>query len=92
MKSQQKTLTDRHDAYKDGMDKALARYSAALESLNATINATLQDAEIIGLTPVDCDAWRGSKIHEAADLLARMAEGTDKAMQSLSKIVHGERI
>ena len=92
MEAQQKTLTDRHDAYKDGMDKALVRYSAALESLNATINATLQDAETIGSTPMDCDAWRGGKIHEAADILAHMVEGTDKAMQSLSKLVHGEKI
>ena len=80
------------DAFREGMDKALVQYTAALESLNATINAALQDAVITGSTPVDCDGWRGAKIHEATDILVRMVDGTDKTIQAVSKLVHGERI
>jgi hypothetical protein len=87
MEVQQKTLTARHDAYKDGMDNfTMLRYTAAMESLNKTLEATLQDNEMTGMLTADCVSHT-SAILAAADMLGSKLTAIDKSIQNMSVLV-----
>ena len=87
MEAQQKTLTDRHDVYREGMDNfTMLRYTAAMESLNATLEATLQDNEMTGILSADCVSHT-SAILAAADMLGGKLTGIDKSIQNMSVLV-----
>ena len=78
---QQKTKDARLDAYKDGMENfTMLRYTAALESLNSTIQATLQDNDRVG-------ASHAAAILAAADMLGSKLTALDKSIQNLSLLV-----
>ena len=84
---QQKTKDARLDAYKDGMDNfTMLRYTAALESLNSTIQATLQDNDRVGVLTGDC-ASHAAAILAAADMLGSKLTALDKSIQNLSLLV-----
>ena len=83
MEAPEKTLKARHDAYRDGMDKfTMLRYTAALESLNATLEATLQDNEMTGILSVDCVSHTAA-ILAAADMLANKLDSIDRSIFDL---------
>ena len=87
MEVQQKTLTARHDAYLDGMDNfTMLRYTAAMESLNKTLEATLQDNEMTGILTAD-SVSQTSAILAAADMLGSKLTGIDKSVQNLSILI-----
>ena len=87
MEVTQKTLTARHDAYKDGMDNfTMLRYTAAMESLNKTLEATLQDNEMTGILSVDCVSHTAA-ILAAADILGGKLTALDKSLQNLSALI-----
>jgi hypothetical protein len=89
MEAQQKTLTDRHDVYREGMDNfTMLRYTAAMESLNATLEATLQDNDMTGILSVDCVSHT-SAILAAADMLCGKLTALDKSMQIMNNILTG---
>ena len=89
MEVTQKTLTARHDAYKDGMDNfTMLRYTAAMESLNKTLEATLQDNEMTGILSVDCVSHT-SAILAAADMLCGKLTALDNSMQIMNNILTG---
>jgi len=82
MEVTEKTLKARHDAYKDGMDNfTMLRYTAAMESLNATLEATLQDNEMTGILSAD-SASHTSAILAAADMLGSKLTAIDKTLQN----------
>ena len=82
MEVTQKTLTARHDAYRDGMDNfTMLRYTAAMESLNATLEATLQDNEMTGILTTD-SASHTAAILAAADMLGSKLTAIDKTLQN----------
>ena len=84
MEVTEKTLKARHDAYKDGMDNfTMLRYTAAMESLNATLEATLQDNEMTGILTTD-SASHTAAILAAADRLGSKLSAIDKTQQHLS--------
>jgi hypothetical protein len=83
MEVTEKTLKARHDAYRKRMDNlTMLRYTAALESLNATLEATLQDNEMTGILSVDCVSHTAA-ILAAADMLADKLDGIDKSIFEL---------
>ena len=83
MEVTEKTLKARHDAYRKRMDNlTMLRYTAALESLNATLEATLQDNEMTGILSVDCVSHTAA-ILAAADLLADKLDSIDKSIFEL---------
>ena len=87
MEVTEKTLKARHDAYLDGMDNfTMLRYTAAMESLNKTLEATLQDNEITGLLTADCVSHT-SAILAAADMLGSKLTALDKSLQNMSVIM-----
>ena len=87
MEVPQKTLTARHDAYLDGMDNfTMLRYTAAMESLNKTLEATLQDNEMTGILTAD-SVSQTSAILAAADMLGSKLTGIDKSIQNLSILI-----
>jgi len=87
MEEQQKTLTTRHNAYLDDMDNfTMLRYTAAMESLNKTLEATLQDNEMTGILSVDCVSHTAA-ILAAADMLGGKLTGIDKSIQNMSVLV-----
>ena len=89
MEAQQKTLTDRHDVYREGMDNfTMLRYTAAMESLNATLEATLQDNDMTGILSVDCVSHT-SAILAAADMLCGKLTALDNSMQIMNNILTG---
>ena len=84
MEATEKILKARHDAYRERMDKfTMPRYTAAMESLNATLEATLQDNEMTGILTAD-SASHTSAILAAADMLGSKLTGIDKTLQNLS--------
>lgn len=84
---QQKTKDARLDAYKDGMENfTMLRYTAALESLNSTIQATLQDNDRVGVLSDDCVSHTAA-ILAAADMLGSKLTALDKSIQNLSLLV-----
>jgi hypothetical protein len=84
---QQKTKDARLDAYKDGMENfTMLRYTAALESLNSTIQATLQDGDIAGVLSDDCVSHTAATL-AAADMLGSKLTALDKSIQNLSLLV-----
>ncbi|MAH46333.1 hypothetical protein CMI37_10910 [Candidatus Pacearchaeota archaeon] len=83
MEVTEKTLKARHDAYRKRMDNlTMLRYTAALESLNATLEATLQDNEMTGILSVDCVSHTAA-ILAAADLLADKLDGISRSIMEL---------
>ena len=83
MEVTEKTLKARHDAYRKRMDNlTMLRYTAALESLNATLEATLQDNEMTGILSVDCVSHTAA-ILAAADLLADKLDSIDRSIFEL---------
>ena len=87
MEVTEKTLKARQDAYKDGMDNfTMIRYTAALESLNKTLEATLQDNEMTGILTAD-SVSQTSAILAAADMLGSKLTGIDKSIQNLSILI-----
>tara|TARA_R110002020_G_scaffold122330_1_gene277630 strand:+ start:738 stop:1019 length:282 start_codon:yes stop_codon:yes gene_type:complete len=87
MEVTEKTLKARHDAYRDGMDNfTLLRYTAALESLNATLEATLQDNEMTGILTTD-SASHTAAILAAADMLGSKLTAIDKSIQNMSILI-----
>jgi len=87
MEVQQKTLTARRDAYLDGMDNfTMLRYTAAMESLNKTLEATLQDNEMTGILSAD-SVSQASAILAAADMLGSKLTAIDKSIQNMSVLV-----
>ena len=87
MEATEKTLTTRHDAYLEGMDNfTMLRYTAAMESLNKTLEATLQDNEMTGILSVD-SVSQTSAILAAADMLGSKLTGIDKSVQNLSILI-----
>tara|TARA_R110000851_G_scaffold15607_3_gene51466 strand:+ start:79 stop:345 length:267 start_codon:yes stop_codon:yes gene_type:complete len=83
MEVTEKTLKARHDAYKDGMDNfTMLRYTAAMESLNATLEATLQDNDMTGILSVDCVSHTAA-ILAAADMLADKLDSIDRSIFEL---------
>ena len=87
MEVTQKTLTARHDAYRDGMDNfTMLRYTAALESLNKTLEATLQDNEMTGILSADSVSQTAATL-AAADMLGSKLTGIDKSIQNMSVLV-----
>ena len=87
MEVTEKTLKARHDAYRDGMDNfTLLRYTAALESLNATLEATLQDNEMTGILSVECVS-NTAAILAAADMLGSKLTAIDKSIQNMSILI-----
>tara|TARA_R110002167_G_scaffold231784_1_gene436976 strand:+ start:226 stop:492 length:267 start_codon:yes stop_codon:yes gene_type:complete len=83
MESTEKTLKARHDAYRKRMDNlTMLRYTAALESLNATLEATLQDNEMTGILSVDCVSHTAA-ILAAADMLADKLDGISRSIMEL---------
>ena len=87
MKAQQKTLTARHDAYLDGMDNfTMLRYTAAMESLNKTLEATLQDNDLTGMLTAD-SVSHTSAILAAADMLGSKLTTLDKSLQNMSVLI-----
>ena len=92
MEATEKTLTTRHDAYKHGMDNfTMLRYTAAMESLNATLEATLQDEDRLKIAEsggLSCDSIsHTSAILAAADMLGGKMTAIDKSIQNLSMLV-----
>jgi hypothetical protein len=87
MEVTEKTLKARHDAYLDGMDNfTMLRYTAAMESLNKTLEATLQDNEMTGILTADCVSHT-SAILAAADMLGSKLTALDKSIQNMSVIM-----
>ena len=87
MEVTEKTLKARHDAYRKRMDNfTMLRYTAAMESLNATLEATLQDNEITGMLTAD-SASHTSAILAAADMLGSKLTAIDKTLQNLSVLL-----
>ena len=87
MEVTEKTLKARHDAYKDGMDNfTMLRYTAAMESLNATLEATLQDNEMTGILTTD-SASHTAAILAAADMLGSKLTAIDKSIQNMSILI-----
>ena len=87
MEATEKTLTTRHDAYLEGMDNfTMLRYTAAMESLNKTLEATLQDNEMTGILSVDCVSHTAA-ILAAADMLGGKLTALDKSLQNLSALI-----
>ena len=87
MEVTEKTLKARHDAYLDGMDNfTMLRYTAAMESLNKTLEATLQDNEITGLLTADCVSHTAA-ILAGADMLGSKLTALDKSLQNMSVIM-----
>jgi hypothetical protein len=87
MEVTQKTLTARHDAYRDGMDNfTMLRYTAALESLNKTLEATLQDNEMTGILSADSVSQTAATL-AAADMLGSKLTAIDKSVQNLSILI-----
>jgi hypothetical protein len=87
MEVTEKTLKARHDAYRDGMDNfTMLRYTAAMESLNKTLEATLQDNEMTGILTAD-SVSQASAILAAADMLGSKLTGIDKSIQNLSILI-----
>ena len=87
MEATEKTLKARHDAYRGRMDNfTMLRYTAAMESLNKTLEATLQDNEITGLLTADCVSHT-SAILAAADMLGSKLTALDKSIQNMSVIM-----
>ena len=83
MEVTEKTLKARHDAYRERMDNfTMLRYTAALESLNATLEATLQDNEMTGILSVDCVSHTAA-ILAAADMLADKLDGISRSIMEL---------
>ena len=83
MEVTEKTLKARHDAYRKRMDNlTMLRYTAALESLNATLEATLQDNEMTGILSVDCVSHTAA-ILAAADMLANKLDGISRSIMEL---------
>ena len=83
MEVTEKTLKARHDVYRDRMDNlTMLRYTAALESLNATLEATLQDNEMTGILSVDCVSHTAA-ILAAADMLANKLDGISRSIMEL---------
>jgi hypothetical protein len=83
MEVTEKTLKARHDAYRKRMDNlTMLRYTAALESLNATLEATLQDNEMTGILSVDCVSHTAA-ILAAADMLADKLDSIDRSIFDL---------
>ena len=87
MEVQQKTLKARHDAYLDGMDNfTMLRYTAAMESLNKTLEATLQDNDRTGVLSSECVSQTAA-ILAGADMLGSKLTALDKSIQNLSVIM-----
>jgi len=87
MEVPQKTLTARRDAYLDGMDNfTMLRYTAAMESLNKSLEATLQDNDITGILTAD-SASHTAAILAAADMLGSKLTALDKSIQNMSVMV-----
>ena len=87
MEVTEKTLKARHDAYLDGMDNfTMLRYTAAMESLNKTLEATLQDNEMTGMLTADCVSHT-SAILAAADMLGSKLTAIDKSIQNKSVLL-----
>mgnify|MGYP003153172062 FL=1 len=83
MEVTEKTLKARHDAYRKRMDNlTMLRYTAALESLNATLEATLQDNDMTGILSVDCVSHTAA-ILAAADMLADKLDGISRSIMDL---------
>ena len=92
MEATEKTLTARHRAYKDGMDNfTMLRYTAAMESLNATLEATLQDEDRLKVAEhggLSCDSIsHTSAILAAAEMLGGKMTAIDKSIQNLSATI-----
>ena len=84
MEVTEKTLKARHDAYRKRMDNlTMLRYTAAMESLNKTLEATLQDNEMTGILTADCVSHT-SAILAAADMLGSKLTALDKSLQNMS--------
>jgi hypothetical protein len=87
MEVTEKTLKARHDAYLDGMDNfTMLRYTAAMESLNKTLEATLQDNEMTGILSAD-SVSQASAILAAADMLGSKLTAIDKSIQNMSILI-----
>ena len=87
MEVTEKTLKARHDAYLDGMDNfTMLRYTAAMESLNTTLEATLQVNELTGILTADCVS-HPSAILAAADMLGSKLTALDKSIQNMSVLL-----
>jgi len=87
MEVTEKTLKARHDAYLDGMDNfTMLRYTAAMESLNKTLEATLQDNAMTGILSAD-SVSQASAILAAADMLGSKLTALDKSIQNMSVIM-----
>jgi hypothetical protein len=87
MEVTEKTLKARRDAYLDGMDNfTMLRYTAAMESLNKTLEATLQDNEMTGILSAD-SVSQASAILAAADMLGSKLTAIDKSIQNMSVLV-----
>jgi len=87
MEVTEKTLRARRDAYLDGMDNfTMLRYTAAMESLNKTLEATLQDNEMTGILSAD-SVSQASAILAAADMLGSKLTAIDKSIQNMSVLV-----
>tara|TARA_R110000751_G_scaffold80432_4_gene162361 strand:- start:729 stop:995 length:267 start_codon:yes stop_codon:yes gene_type:complete len=83
MEATEKILKARHDAYRERMDKfTMPRYTAAMESLNATLEATLQDNDMTGILSVDCVSHTAA-ILAAADMLADKLDSIDRSIFEL---------
>lgn len=83
----EKTLKARHNAYRDGMDNfTMLRYTAAMESLNRTLEATLQDNELTGMVTADCASFTAAQL-AAADMISSKLTGIDKTLQNLTKVL-----
>tara|TARA_Y100000310_G_scaffold294231_1_gene324549 strand:- start:90 stop:356 length:267 start_codon:yes stop_codon:yes gene_type:complete len=83
MEATEKTLKARHDAYRGRMDNfTMLRYTAAMESLNKTLLATLQDNDITGMLTADSVSHTAA-ILAAADLLADKLDSIDKSIFEL---------
>lgn len=87
MEATEKTLKARHDAYLDGMDNfTMLRYTAAMESLNKTLLATLQDNDITGMLTADSASHTAATL-AAADMLCSKLTALDKSIQNLSVLM-----
>ena len=92
MEATEKTLKARHDAYLDGMDNfTMLRYTAAMESLNKTLLATLQDNDITGMLTADSTSGLVSRhtaaTLAAADMLCSKLTALDKSVQNLGRLL-----